>query len=109
MAESDLKEDVLETAQAWSGSGHRVALATVTHTWGSSPRPVGSQLVVREDGAFRGSVSGGCIESAVIAEAREAMATGRVRNLEYAVSNERAWEVGLTCGGTVRIFVAPLT
>ncbi len=109
MAQSDVTEDVLETAEAWSGAGHRVALATVTATWGSSPRPVGSQLVVRDDGAFRGSVSGGCIEAAVIGEALEAMEAGTVRNLEYAVSNERAWEVGLTCGGTVRVFVAPVT
>lgn len=108
MATGGLKDDVLETAQAWFSAGSRVALATVTHTWGSSPRPVGSQLAVREDGAFRGSVSGGCIESAVIGEARLAMADCQVRTLEYTVSNERAWEVGLTCGGTVRVFVAPL-
>ena len=109
MADDGLTDDALDIAQAWCRSGHRVALATVTQTWGSSPRPEGSQLAVREDGAFRGSVSGGCIESAVIAEARASMADGRVRNLEYSVSNERAWEVGLTCGGTVRVLVAPLT
>ncbi len=109
MAESDLMADVLETAAAWSDDGHQVALATVTRTWGSSPRPVGSQLVVRQDGSFRGSVSGGCIEAAVVAGAREAMAEGTVRTLEFTVSNERAWEVGLTCGGTVQVFIAPLT
>ncbi len=106
MAESGLNDDALETAEAWIGEGRRVALATVTHTWGSSPRPVGSQLVVREDGAFRGSVSGGCIEGAVIGEARAAIGDGRARTLEFSVSNERAWEVGLTCGGTVRVFVS---
>ncbi len=109
MAESGLMEDVLETAEAWSGDGYRVALATVTRTWGSSPRPVGSQLVVRQDGSFRGSVSGGCIESAVVESAREVIADGKVRTLEFTVSNERAWEVGLTCGGTIQVFVAPLT
>ncbi len=108
MAESGLMEDILETAEAWSGDGHQVALATVTRTWGSSPRPVGSQLVVRQDGSFRGSVSGGCIEAAVVAGAREAMVDGKVRTLEFTVSNERAWEVGLTCGGTVQVFIAPL-
>ena len=69
MAQDERKADVLETAQAWVDAGHRTALATVTRTWGSSPRPAGSQLVVRDDGAFRGSVSGGCIEAAVIGEA----------------------------------------
>jgi len=109
MAEGSLNEDVLEMAEGWARSGHKVALATVTNTWGSSPRPVGSQLAVREDGTFRGSVSGGCIEGAVIGEAQAAIADGAVRNLEFSVSNERAWEVGLTCGGTVHVFVAPLT
>jgi xanthine/CO dehydrogenase XdhC/CoxF family maturation factor len=109
MAESSLNQDVLSLAQAWHADGHRVALATVTATWGSSPRPVGSQLAVREDGTFEGSVSGGCIEGAVIGEAQNAMKDGVVRNLEFSVSNERAWEVGLTCGGTVRVFVEPLT
>jgi len=109
MAESGLNDDILETAQAWHDAGHGVALATVTRTWGSSPRPVGSQLAVRDDGTFRGSVSGGCIEGAVMEAAREVMAAGGVRNLEFSVSNERAWEVGLTCGGTVHVFVAPVS
>jgi xanthine/CO dehydrogenase XdhC/CoxF family maturation factor len=108
MAEGSMTDDVLEIAQNWSEAGHAVALATVTETWGSSPRPVGSQLVVRDDGAFRGSVSGGCIEGAVIAEAQAAMSDGEVRSLEFSISNEQAWEVGLTCGGTVRVFVAAL-
>ena len=102
-------DDVLETAQAWHEAGHEVALATVTATWGSSPRPVGSQLVVRDDGTFRGSVSGGCIEGAVIGEAQAAIADGKARRLEFSVSNERAWEVGLTCGGTVNVLVEKLT
>ena len=109
MAESGLMENVLETAQTWFDDGHQVALATVTRTWGSSPRPEGSQLVVRQDGLFRGSVSGGCIETAVVEGAREAMADGKARTLEFTVSDERAWEVGLTCGGTIQVFIAPLT
>jgi xanthine/CO dehydrogenase XdhC/CoxF family maturation factor len=109
MAEGSMNEDVLRTAQSWHDAGQRVALATVTATWGSSPRPVGSLLAVREDGTFEGSVSGGCIEGAVIGEAQGAMSDGKVRNLEFSVSNETAWEVGLTCGGTVRVFVEPLS
>ncbi len=109
MAERGLNEDVLTIVQAWHREGHQVALVTVTATWGSSPRPVGSQLAVRDDGAFEGSVSGGCIEGAVIGEAQGAMQDGAVRNLEFSVNNEMAWEVGLTCGGTVRVFIEPLT
>ncbi|MBN35520.1 MAG: hypothetical protein CMM46_12270 [Rhodospirillaceae bacterium] len=108
MAGSGMTEDILGTAEDWFDEGHAVALATVTRTWGSSPRPVGSQLVVRDDGAFRGSVSGGCIEGAVMEAAARAMNEDTVHNLEFSVSNERAWEVGLTCGGTVHVFVEPL-
>jgi len=99
------KEDILTTAFDWRESGKDVALATVVATWGSSPRPVGSQLVVDQDGRFEGSVSGGCIEGAVIQEAKDAMQTGRPRTLEFGVSDEQAWEVGLTCGGKVRVYV----
>lgn len=99
------REDILDTAARWRADGGAVALATVVATWGSSPRPVGSRLVVGEDGRFEGSVSGGCIEGAVIQEAREIMREGAPRVLEFGVSDERAWEVGLACGGTVRVFV----
>ncbi len=98
-------QDVLQTAAAWQGAGKRVALATVVTTWGSSPRPVGSQLVVDDSGKFAGSVSGGCIEGAVIKEALDTIATGRPRLLDFGVSNEQAWEVGLACGGKVQVFV----
>jgi len=98
-------EDILKTAAAWRAAGKNVALATVVTTWGSSPRPVGSQLVVDGDGRFEGSVSGGCIEGAVIQEAKDAMDTGEARTLEFGVSDEQAWEVGLACGGTVRVYV----
>lgn len=99
------ERDVLTLAAQWRDEGHPVALATVVKTWGSSPRPAGSQLVVREDGTFEGSVSGGCVEGRVIEAALETMADGEVRRLTFGVSNEEAWEVGLACGGKVEIFV----
>lgn len=105
---SERGDDVLETAETWIGEGHRVALGTVVKTWGSSPRPTGSQLVVRDDGAFVGSVSGGCVEGAVIEEALASMNDGKVRRLEFGVSDEQAWSVGLACGGRIEIFVEPL-
>lgn len=98
-------DDVLQTAAHWRGLGKRAALATVVTTWGSSPRPVGSQLVVDESGTFVGSVSGGCIEGAVVREALEVMAEGQPRLLDFGVSDEQAWEVGLTCGGKVQVYV----
>ncbi len=110
MAASDLTakskdDEVLAEAAAWREQGKQVALATVVTTWGSSPRPVGSQLAVDEDGIFVGSVSGGCIEGAVVHEAREVIAEGKPRVLEYGVTNEMAWEVGLACGGQIKVFV----
>lgn len=101
-------DDVLARAREWRRGGRGVALATVVETWGSSPRPPGSQLVVDDGGTFLGSVSGGCVEGAVVQEALEAIADGRSRVLEFGVSNEQAWEVGLACGGRVRIFVEPV-
>jgi xanthine/CO dehydrogenase XdhC/CoxF family maturation factor len=110
MSESnpDEHDDILEQAAAWRGEGRKVALATVVRTWGSSPRPVGSQLAVEGGGNMVGSVSGGCIEGAVIREAMAAMEDGKPRLLEYSVSNEQAWDVGLACGGTVHVFVEQL-
>lgn len=101
-------EDVLETAAQWLASGRKVALGTVVKTWGSAPRPAGSQIAVRDDGAFVGSVSGGCVEGAVIQEAQNALADGGVRKLEFGVSDEQAWAVGLACGGRIEIFVEPV-
>ena len=98
-------DDPLSVAAAWRAEGREVALATVVGTWGSSPRPVGSQLVIAGDGAFHGSVSGGCIEGAVIGEAKAVIADGEPRLLSFGVTDEMAWEVGLTCGGTVEVFV----
>ena len=98
-------DDVLEAAARWRNEGRAAALATVVETWGSSPRPVGSQLAVGGDGGFVGSVSGGCIEGAVVRAALEVIETGRPRVLDYGVTDEQAWEVGLACGGKVRVFV----
>ena len=101
-------DDVLNEAQAWRADGKTVALATVIKTWGSSPRPVGSHLAIDAERNFVGSVSGGCIEGAVIHEALEVMETGAPKILDYGVTNELAWEVGLACGGQVQVYVEKL-
>jgi xanthine/CO dehydrogenase XdhC/CoxF family maturation factor len=97
--------EILEQAAAWRGAGKGVALATVVKTWGSSPRPAGAKLAVSETGEFVGSVSGGCVEGAVIEEAQAAIQDGKPRLLDFGVSDEQAWEVGLACGGKIEIFV----
>ena len=99
---------VLETASQWLGEKRQVALATVIETWGSAPQPVGSQLVIDADGNFMGSVSGGCVEGAVITEALDVMAAGNPKILDFGVADETAWKVGLACGGKIRIYVEPL-
>ncbi len=101
-------DDIFETAARWREQGRGVALCTVVATWGSSPRPAGSQLLVDDNKAFLGSVSGGCIEGAVINEAVEVIADGKPRLLEFGVSDEQAWDVGLACGGKVQVFVERL-
>jgi xanthine/CO dehydrogenase XdhC/CoxF family maturation factor len=101
-------DDVLAQAASWRDEGRPVALATVVATWGSSPRPVGSQLAVDAQGNMVGSVSGGCIEGAVVHEAGSVMESGAAKLLEYGVTDEMAWEVGLACGGTVKVFVERL-
>jgi xanthine/CO dehydrogenase XdhC/CoxF family maturation factor len=97
--------DVLEQARRWRDEGRGVALATVVETWGSSPRPAGSLLALNDASAFVGSVSGGCIEAAVVDAGLGVIAEGAPRTLEFGVTNEMAWEVGLACGGRVRVFV----
>ncbi|GAC1343656.1 MAG: XdhC family protein [Acetobacteraceae bacterium] len=101
-------EDVLGTAAGWLAAGETVALATVTETWGSSPRPPGSQMAVTASGRMAGSVSGGCIEGAVADVAKQTMQTGAPQLLDFGVSDERAWEVGLACGGKLKVFVEKL-
>jgi xanthine/CO dehydrogenase XdhC/CoxF family maturation factor len=97
--------DELQTAQDWMKAGKEVAIATVVETWGSAPRPVGSHLVIDEKGNFEGSVSGGCVEGAVISEAMDVIGSGEPKMLEFGVADETAWRVGLSCGGRIRVYV----
>lgn len=101
-------QDVLETAETWAREGRLTALATVIETWGSAPRPVGSHLVIDSDGQFEGSVSGGCVEGAVITEALDVIESREPKILEFGVADETAWRVGLSCGGRIRVYVEPL-
>jgi xanthine/CO dehydrogenase XdhC/CoxF family maturation factor len=97
--------DPLDIAEAWKGEGRDVAIATVIETWGSAPRPVGSHLVVDAEGNFQGSVSGGCVEGAVISEAIDVILSGAPKMLEFGVADETAWRVGLSCGGRIAVYV----
>ena len=97
--------DILNIALDWAEAGRQVALATVVETCGSSPRPVGSCLVIAEDGTFEGSVSGGCVESAVVSAAKDVITTGEPALLEFGYSDAEAWEVGLACGGQIQVFL----
>ena len=101
-------DNMPELALEWHHAGRGAALATVVETWGSAPRPTGSQLVVAGDGQMMGSVSGGCVEGAVVEEALAALTDGVPRLLTYGVSDENAFAVGLACGGTIRILVEPV-
>ncbi|HTZ72188.1 MAG TPA: XdhC family protein [Acetobacteraceae bacterium] len=101
-------EDMLAIAAAWHAAGEKIAIATVVDTWGSAPRPRGSRMVLAESGRMAGSVSGGCVEGAVADAARETFRTGAPQMLEYGISNERAWEVGLACGGKLSVFLERL-
>lgn len=100
---------LLDQAAAWKRDGASVAVATVVSTWGSSPRPAGSMLIVDGEGRMQGSVSGGCIEGAVVQEAQEIMRGAPARLLEFGVSDEQAWDVGLACGGRVQVWVEAVT
>jgi xanthine/CO dehydrogenase XdhC/CoxF family maturation factor len=105
MTKTQSSDDVLTMAERWRREGRGVALATVVETWGSAPRPVGSHLVIDEHDNFLGSVSGGCVEGDVIAEAAAVIADGKPKLLEFGVADETAWKVGLSCGGTIRVYV----
>ena len=100
--------DAFQTTQQWLQEGRQLALATVVATWGSSPRPVGSHCVIDSDGAFSGSVSGGCIEGAVIGEAQQVIANNLPRMLHFGVSDDSAWSVGLSCGGEIDVYIQPI-
>jgi xanthine/CO dehydrogenase XdhC/CoxF family maturation factor len=104
----DETRDPLSIAEAWHDEGRGVAIATVIETWGSAPRPAGSHLVIDADGNFHGSVSGGCVEGAVVTEALDVLADGEPRMLEFGVADETAWRVGLSCGGRIKVYVERL-
>jgi xanthine/CO dehydrogenase XdhC/CoxF family maturation factor len=98
-------DDILRKAQEWKEGGQDVAIATVVETWGSAPRPVGSHLVIDDQGRFLGSVSGGCVEGDVVAQALDVIESGKPRMLEFGVADETAWQVGLSCGGRIKVYV----
>jgi xanthine dehydrogenase accessory factor len=100
--------DILADLERWYAEGKRMALATVVQTWGSSPRRTGSKMGIASDGQFAGSVSGGCVENAVMEAALDVLKTGQARLLHFGVADETAWGVGLACGGSIDIFVKPL-
>lgn len=108
LAHLDESRDPLAIAEGWLQDGKEVAIATVVETWGSAPRPAGSHLVIDTDGNFHGSVSGGCVEGAVVAEAADVIETGKPRMLEFGVADETAWRVGLSCGGRIKVYVERL-
>ena len=107
-SQSGPQTPILQTASQWLRDGRQVALATVIETWGSAPQPVGSQILIDAEGNFEGSVSGGCVEGAVILEAADVIASGKPTTLEFGVADETAWQVGLACGGRIRVFVEPI-
>ncbi len=102
-------EKIFASLSDWHQSGLKTALAVVTKTWGSAPRGVGSLMAIAEDGRFEGSVSGGCVEGTVIAEANKLAQVGGHKLLSFSVSSEQAWEVGLACGGQIEILVVALS
>ena len=101
-------KNIWQTIREWDGEGRKMALATVVKTWGSSPRPVGSHLVIDADGHMEGSVSGGCVDGVVVTAARDCINTKKGELLQFEVATDQAWEVGLSCGGEVHILVEPL-
>jgi xanthine/CO dehydrogenase XdhC/CoxF family maturation factor len=101
-------KEILSDIEVWQARGDKIALATVINTWGSSPRAPGAKMVVNDKGEMFGSVSGGCIEGAVVEQALNVIKTGRPKLLHFGVADELAWEVGLACGGRVEVFVERL-
>lgn len=101
-------KEILAVLETWQARGDKIAVAMVIHTWGSSPRMPGAKMVVNQKGEMIGSVSGGCVEGAVVEEARRVIKTGRPKLLHFGVANEEAWEVGLACGGIIEVFVERL-
>ncbi len=100
--------DIIPDLDRWKQDGEKIALATVVRTAGSTPRPTGAKMAMTASGNIVGSVSGGCLEAAVFEEAMQVLESGTPRVLHYGITDEMAWEVGLSCGGKVDIFVEPL-
>ncbi len=100
--------EILTEVERWKKEGRQVAVATVVKIYGSAPRPLGAKLAVSADGDMVGSVSGGCVEGAVVEEAREVMETGTPKLIKFGITDEKAWSVGLTCGGEIEVFVESL-
>ena len=99
-------EKILEEAEDWLIAKRKVILATVTKTWGSSPRPVGSRMIINDMGDFSGSVSGGCVETSVVRESLQMLKKNNIsKKIKFEVSNENAWEIGLACGGKISIYL----
>ena len=99
-------EKILEEANDWINASQKVVLATVIQTWGSSPRPTGSRMIINEKGDFSGSVSGGCVESAVVRESMDLIKNDKeFKKIEFRVSDESAWEIGLACGGEIAVYL----
>jgi xanthine/CO dehydrogenase XdhC/CoxF family maturation factor len=110
MEKNSFDEKILEEALSWVEAKQSVVLATVVETWGSSPRPVGSRMIVNQKGDFSGSVSGGCVESAVVRECLDLLQNNLShKKLEFKVSNESAWDVGLACGGEIAVYLEKIT
>ncbi|MEE8350448.1 MAG: XdhC family protein [Acidobacteriota bacterium] len=100
--------EILDDVDRWKKEGHQVAIATVVKIYGSAPRPLGAKLAISSNGDIVGSVSGGCVEGAVVEEARAAMKLGRPKLVKFGITDDEAWSVGLTCGGEIEVFVDPL-
>ena len=104
--QNSFDEKILDEARDWISAKQNVVLATVIQTWGSSPRPTGSRMIINEKGDFSGSVSGGCVETAVVRESTNLIKEKKqFKKIEFKVSNESAWEVGLACGGEIAVYL----
>ena len=97
--------ELIDTIEEWRARGDGVALSTVVKTGGSTPRPIGSKMIVNSRGEFAGSVSGGCVEGAVIDQARQVIKSGKPKLLKYGIADETAWDIGLSCGGQIEVFL----
>ena len=107
---NSIDERNLKEINNWLKADKKIALATVIRTWGSSPQPIGSRMIVNENGDFSGSVSGGCVETSVIRECLEIIKKDKpFKKIDFKISNENAWEVGLACGGEISIFIEQIS